>query len=412
LFPSRRSLAARLLLSCVTAGIAASFAASARAETIDLAPEDRASWGMRNVFAPLSSIVLGPNYWYGDRQIKVDTTPPGAALDLFYVRANFQKRYEKATAPVTIVLPSRIEAGPRDAVTIRAYLDGHKIQETTVRVESRQDEVQLDLAPLSNALKAVAHAYFGGRGSISLLTTQVPSVRVQDREGGFTVVLNETANTPELATALAAIQDPFISSVAAQQLGEDLLVRVELTPRAKTEKVEMRSRQGQDAARGLNEFAIDLVAAGAGSDSVTRAQAALAQIQPRDVTGCAAVLDDDLRSAIGDEALSRALAPRGAFTDPYLRAAMKRLGEVSPGGVITLVDGSKLDPASPIELAAAQSQAAEAKGYLALLDRFSRELDGPDGGRETLRGLIAPELEPAAFASVLSGAQARERSCR
>jgi len=235
---------------------------------------------------------------------------------------------------------------------------------------------------------------------------------VQDREGGFTVVLNETANTPELATALAAIQDPFISSVAAQQLGEDLLVRVELTPRAKTEKVEMRSRQGQDAARGLNEFAIDLVAAGAGSDSVTRAQAALAQIQPRDVTGCAEVLDDDLRSAIGDEALSRALAPRGAFTDPYLRAAMKRLGEVSPGGVITLVDGSKLDPASPIELAAAQSQAAEAKGYLALLDRFSRELDGPDGGRETLRGLIAPELEPAAFASVLSGAQARERSCR
>ena len=125
MFPARRSLAARLLLSCVTAGIAASFAGSARAETIDLTPDDRASWGMRNVFAPLSSVVLGPNYWYGDRQITVETTPPGAALDLFYVRANFQKRYEKATAPVTIVLPSRIEAGPRDAVTIRAYLDGH-----------------------------------------------------------------------------------------------------------------------------------------------------------------------------------------------------------------------------------------------------------------------------------------------
>ena len=39
---------------------------------------------------------------------------------------------------------------------------------------------------------------------------------------------------------------------------------------------------------------------------------------------------------IGDEVLSRALTPRGAFTDPYLRAAMRRLGEVSPGGVITL----------------------------------------------------------------------------
>ena len=86
--------------------------ANAGAETVQLVPESGASWGLRNVLAPFSVIFVGPSYWYGERTLKVDTTPPGAQLDLFYVRANFQKRYEQAQAPVTIELPTRIEAGP------------------------------------------------------------------------------------------------------------------------------------------------------------------------------------------------------------------------------------------------------------------------------------------------------------
>jgi hypothetical protein len=402
----RPGIAASLLLLLLGVG------AGAAAETIQLIPESSASWGLRNVFAPFSVIFVGPSYWYGERTIKVDTTPPGAQLDLFYVRANFQKRYEQAQAPVTIALPTRIEAGPRDAVTVRAYLEGYRVQETTVPVSSRQDTVQLDLSPLPNALKAVASAYFGGRGSLSLLTTQLAEVRLQNREGGFTLVLDQTANTPELANALASVRNPYISSVSAQQLGEDLLVRVDTTPLAQSEKVELRSRQGQDATRGLHEFAIDLVPSQGAENMVGRAQAAIARLDRRDVTGCAAVFDDAFRRSLDREGLTRALVPHGAYTDPYLRAVMKRLGEISPEGGVTLEDGTRLNPVAPIELAAAMSQASEVKGYLALLRAFSRELEGPDRASETLRGLVAPELEPSRFAAALAGAEAQEKSCR
>ena len=72
-------------------------------------------------------------------------------LDLFYVRINFQKGYEQTDAPATIVLPSRIEAGPRDSLTIRALLDGYRQREVHVRVRSRETKVHIDLEPLPNS---------------------------------------------------------------------------------------------------------------------------------------------------------------------------------------------------------------------------------------------------------------------
>ena len=74
-------------------------------------------------------------------------------LDLFYVRINFQKGYEQTDAPATVVLPSRIEAGPRDSLTIRALLDGYRQREVHVRVRSRETKVHIDLEPLPNAAR-------------------------------------------------------------------------------------------------------------------------------------------------------------------------------------------------------------------------------------------------------------------
>ena len=79
-------------------------AGAARAETVALIPDKRASWGPTNLFAPITGLFLGgPGYWYSQREIAIDTTPPGAVLDLFYVRRNFQKAYEQADAPVTVI---------------------------------------------------------------------------------------------------------------------------------------------------------------------------------------------------------------------------------------------------------------------------------------------------------------------
>ena len=117
-----------------------------------------------------------------------------------------------------------------------------------------------------------------------------------------------------------------------------------------------------------------------------------------------------LRAQLDRADLARALAVK-SFTQPYLRAAMKRLGEISPGGTVVLTDGTTYRTAIPIELEAAQSQASDVRGFLAMLDSFVAELEPEPYRRETLRGLIAPEVTPASFAVVLSEAEVAQQRC-
>ena len=84
-------------------------------DVVELIPDEPPAWTPNNLFAPITGFFLGggPGYWYSKRVVEIETTPPGAVLDLFYVRRNFQKRYEQADAPVRVILPSRIEATDR-----------------------------------------------------------------------------------------------------------------------------------------------------------------------------------------------------------------------------------------------------------------------------------------------------------
>ena len=76
----------------------------------------------------------------------------------------------------------------------------------------------------------------------------------------------------------------------------------------------------------------------------------------------------------------------------------------------TLADGTRFRAAIPIELSAAASQAAEVKGYLALLRAVRRRARAaPSDRRESLRGLIAPELGVESFDAVMDAAELRER---
>lgn len=372
--------------------------------TVDLVPADRANWRPRNLFA-----WIRPGHNYDTRTILVETSPAGAMLDLFYVRSNFQKRYEQAEAPARVVLPPRVEAGPRDALVVRAFREGYRQREVSVRVQSKQDRVLLELEPLPNTLVAASHIYFAGRASLAFLAKEALTVRVQERDEGFSVVLAETALAKDVDATFTGMQSPLVEDVEWLQLGEDLLVQVEM-PKGQRPRYDLRSRQMRDELRDLYVYSVDLVPADGGVDAVRRAREALARIRPEQVTGCARVFDDALRERLDAEALARALAPRGTFTDPYLRAAMKRLAEISPGGRVQMLDGSTFT-SSPIELSAAMSQAAQARGYLALLRAFVREIEVQNGRRDTLRGLIAPEVPPAAFAEALDAAERREASC-
>ena len=382
-------------------------------EVVELMPQDAPSWSVENVLAPITGLFLGgPGYWYKRRVIEVDTTPPGAILDLFYVRRNFQKAYEQVDAPAVVVLPARIEATSRDSITIRALLDGYRQKEVRLKVRSRDEKVMIELSPLPNSLIAFSHTYFAGRGSLTFLTKEALAFRLQKIDGGFGVVLTETGGTPEASAAMEGVESALVESIRPQQLGEDLVVRVDLTEHGRGDHVETRSRQGSDPIRGLHSFSLDLVPKDGGAEDVERARAALARIGAPDVSGCPLRYDSTVREGIEPAALARALAPTGSYTDKYLRAAMKRLGEVAPGGVIRMLDGAEFRSAVPIELMAAASQPGEAIGYLALLRTFVAELEPETYRRHTLRGLIAPETSPASFGSLLDVAEARERSCK
>lgn len=417
--PSRLAVAG-IVIAATVAAVAAVGTARAQGdgadeeefrEVLDMTPDDQVGFTLRNVFAPITGLFMGgPGYYYSARELEIETTPPGGTVDIFYIRANFQKRFEQAETPVTVILPPRIEQGPRDALTIRAFAEGYRQQSVTLKANTREDKVVIDLEPLPNTLEAVSHRYFAGRSSLSFLTKERLEFRLQDSDDGFTVVLNETGRTSEASAAIEGIRDPLIEEALAQQLGEDLLVQSILRPGAKDE-VEVRSRESRDAARDLYEFTLDVIPSDGGAATVERALAALAAIGPKDVTGCALDFEAELRSRLDEGSLSRALTPRGGFTDKYVRAAMRRLGEVTPGHNVRFSGGSTFDPTVPIELEAALSQAGGANGFLALLRRFVDMLEAEEYQRDTLRGLISPELDSARFAVVMDAAEQREQAC-
>jgi hypothetical protein len=405
-------IAATLWLGSPAPGLAES-APPAEREELDMSPPDPASWSLRYLAAPLVSIVRGPSYMYRPRKIEIEITPSGGFVDLFYVRSGFQKRFEQAEAPVTVVLPSRLKAGPRDSFTIRAFAEGHRQKSVTFRVVAGIDQVEIDLDPLPNHLDGIGHRYFAGRASLSFLTREALTFRLQEANDGIGVILHETAISAEARSAVESMRGPLIDEAYSQQLGEDLMVKLLLTERGLRDQAEVRSRQAYDAPRDLYVFTVDLVPPGGEAASTGRALEVLAGLDAGMVRGCALVYDDRLRDGLGAGELARALAPRGAASDRYLRAAMRRLGELSVDGVVDFVDGGQFRPQEPIELEMAIGNAGGAKGYLALLRSFVQGLESAPEAREaSLRSLVAPELSYERFAALRAEAEAAEASCR
>lgn len=381
-------------------------ARAARANEVHLIPDDKAAWTPGRLFG-----FLRPGHNYGERKIEVETTPSNAVLDLYYVRAGFQKRYEQADAPATVILPTRSESTDRDTVTIRASAEGWKAKEVTLKVRGNEDKVLLELDPLANTLYTVAHTYFGGRGSLSFQTAEAPQVRLQKGARSFQVSLAETARGEALEESFAQVKSPLIGGLAAQQVGDDLLVRVALADGVTATDFEIRSRQSHDPISDHYLFSLDFLPTDGRKQAVEEAQAALGRITRRDVSGCALDFDSALRAGLDPADLARTLAPSGSFIDPYLRAAMRRLGEVSAGGRVTLLDGTQYAPSNPLELSAAMSEASHAVGYLALLRRFVDLLEPESERAVALRSLVAPAVGAKHFDALLAKARQAEAAC-
>lgn len=370
-------------------------------ETIDLMPPEKAGWTFRNLAAGISSVVLGPAYWYEDKEMLVETVPADAQLALYYIRSNFQKRYERAVAPVRVRTPRRIHATDKDVVVVRAMVPGYLVAEKKFRVYDLPKKVLVQLSPLPNSLVFAGHTHLGGRSTLTLRTKEEPEVRLSrpGAGGGFSVALTQTANRIDADPAPGG----YIDAIHVNQVGEDLVVSVE-TNRA---DLEVRSKASYDPIRKEHAYILDLLPKGQRMPSSDEIRRELEGIPFEPGQHCNAAFENALLERLDPEALARAFRPSGGLAEFYQREAMLRLGRLDRGRVNTRA-GETLRTGSSLELALALQSAGEVHDYLALLGAIARRQPDPEG---FLRALTAPDMSAAEFSKAYEAALAARGSC-
>jgi hypothetical protein len=371
-------------------------------EVIELEPPENIQWGLRNVGAGITSLFGMWNYWYKDISTTVDTVPADAALEIFYIRQNFQKQFVRATPPVRLTMPSRIRTTDRDAIILRAIASGYKIEEKTYDVHELPPQIMVQLAPLPNALTFVGYTHIGGRGTMTLRTTKEAQLRVMKSRGepGFTLALTETANQIKDTVAISGGQ---VDGVEISQVGEDLLVKV----RTREEGIEVRSRTRFDGVRQEHVYALDFVQPGDRPPSGDEIRRELERVSLPPAGECRSRFEAALRDGIDPEQLARSQRSSGSVADLYRREAMLRVGREEQGRV-RLASGETLRTGDPLELELALQSAAQVSGYLSLLAAYARTQPDP---AVALRTLLAPEIAPEEFARIYERAEAVRAGC-
>jgi hypothetical protein len=395
----------RATLLALALSIPAAAPSSAVAQSfpeIDMAPHEPASFGIRNVAAGAHAVLGGWNYWYKERVVEIETVPSDSRLQLFFIRSNFQKRFEEVEAPIRVRLPSRIETGKKDSFALRVAANGYSTKELSIKVNAVPEKLVVSLAPLPNSLTGLSQTHLAGRTTLSLRTIKEPELRIMKGRGsggGFMLSLSETANQLPEDEPLSG---GWLDAVQVSQVGEDLLVRLETT----SPEVEVRSKQSFDAVRREHVYVIDLVEKGARPPTSQQIRARLEAL-PVALDDCSLRFEATLRTELEPETLARGMRASGGIADIYRREAMMRLGRTDQGQVTTL-EGEVLRTGSPIELELALQSGATVNGYLTMLGTFARSEPHPE---LAMRSLVAPELSPATFAPAFERADAASAGC-
>ena len=397
------------LLACVLLGVPLmAGSAAVRAESpdgvnrVDLIPTERAAWSPKNLGIGVTSVLGGWNYWYQEREIQVETVPSNASLKLYYIRSNFQKRFEESHSPALVKLPSRADMTYKDAVKFSAIADGYLAQDMSFDAQKVPDKVVIQLQVLPNSLVALSHAEFGGRTSLVLKTTEQPDVRMSKNTSlrGFQIALTKTAVKLDAKSQKGA---GHLTQVDAIQLGEDAIVRVETD----APDLEVRSRQSYDAIQQQYVHVFDIVPPGTAAPTDAQVRARLDSLAWTPDERCDDRFGAVLREKVGDTELADAFRPSGELTDLYRKEAMLRLGRYHEGTVKTDA-GETLRTGNPLELALALQSAPRVKSYLALLGALARTEPAP---ADALRTLVAPTQTSAAFEPTYAAAEATRGDC-
>lgn len=392
------STAFALLLACLVPALA-----QARApEEIDLFPAEKASWTLRNVGAGFSALLGGWDHWYAENELLIETVPADADLALYYLRQNFQKRYERAPAPVKLTLPPRIYSTSKDHLVLRALLDGYLVKEASFRIHELPEVLVIQLEPLPNSLVALGHTYLAGRSSFTLRTTEEPEFRISRPRGANSLVLS-LIQTADKLEARPEISDGPIAAVDITQVGEDLMISVELAEA----DLEARSRSRFDPIREEHVFTLDLSRRGVLPPTPAQIRSELDRLNGRASDRCQAVFETVLRESIDPAIIARAFRASGGMADLYQREAMRKLGRRDKGRVEDL-SGDAYRTGSPIELQMALQSAATIRGYLGLLATLASAQDEPE---PFLRSLIAPDMASRDFGLIVAKAERAKSSC-
>ncbi len=369
---------------------------------VDLIPAERAAWTPKNVLVGLSGMFGGWNYWYSERTMEIETVPPDAVLGLYYLRRNFQKRFERTDAPATVRLPPRADTTGHDAIRIHASANGYLAKDVSFTSGDVPERVTITLSALPNSLVFLGQTSFSGRTTLTLRTTEQPEVRLTKttRSSGFTIALTRTALKLEGKVSGSGAR---LRSIDASQVGEDAIVRVETD----SPDVEVRSKQSFDPVSSHYVSTFDLVLPGSAAPSDAEIRARLDGTPFALNADCDRRYAEALRSRLGEAAIADALRPSGGITDLYRREAMLRLGRTRDGTVRT-ESGETLRTGSSLELALALQSASSVEGYLALLGALARSQPQP---ADALRSLIAPQLSSAEFAPIYEAAEDARASC-
>jgi hypothetical protein len=370
---------------------------------IAMKPDSLAQWG--NLLPALAR----PWHYFPQRSIRIETSPPGALLDLAYLRHGVRLMFEQVRAPLEVELPSRFVAHRSDALSVRAFVPGYQPARITAPLHGDTERLLIDLERISNSVEIVGYRYLAQRGALTLLTRAELEVRVGDITDEFYVVLSETALGEAAGKVLDSLQSPQIERATAVQLGRDLLLQLRLGQETRDELPALRIFTGFETARQLHRTVLDFSRPEA--RTTRRALDGLAQIRPEAVSGCALRFDAALREGLEPTDLARALTPSADFIDPILRAALHRLAELSADGQLRLADGTRLQPDLRLEFEAALGQAHQVEGFLALLRALAVQTAGAEAQSQVLRGLVAPELDQGGFEERAAKAERAEQEC-
>jgi hypothetical protein len=393
--------ACALLLVPLLAG-----SASVRAENtpnqVDLIPAERAAWTPKNLGIGVTSIFGGWSYWYTEREISVETVPAVADVGLYYLRSNFQKRFERTQSPAIVKLPARADMTYKDAVKIHAIADGYLAEEVSFDAQKVPDKVVIQLHVLPNSLVFLGHTEFAGRTSLTLRTTEQPEVRLSKNTSvqGFQIALTKTAVKLEGKPPKGG---GHITGLDAIQVAEDAILRVQMD----SQNLEVRSRQNFDAVQGQYVYVFDIVAPGTAAPTDGQIRSRLDGLSFAPNAGCDDRYASVLREKLGDAELADAFRPSGELADLFRREAMLRLGRFHEGTVQTDT-GETLRTGSSLELALALQSAPRVKGYLALLGALAQTEPVPADG---MRTLVAPTKSAADFAPIFDAAENVRRDC-